>query len=314
MKKKTLGLAAAAGVLAGGAVIGYKKAMEYFFNMALERETKHFKVRAEEEGAYSEVVLTGEAKMLSFPCEHVYTTSFDGLKLHGRLYRQEGAQRTMILVHGWRGGWNYDFCLGGPWLHDEGYNLLVIDQRAQGESEGEYMTMGLCERKDCHTWLRWLEENTDLTNVPVYFMGISMGASTVLMACGQPMPSYVKGIIADCGYATPYDMFYHYGRKQFHIPRPVMDLFNKYCIRRAGINLKRYSTLDAMETNETPVLFVHGKGDTFVPMEMTVAAYEACKAPKKLLLVDDAPHAMSFLFGTEAYIETAHAFFAECEA
>ncbi|MBR4020505.1 MAG: alpha/beta hydrolase, partial [Firmicutes bacterium] len=86
------------------------------------------------------------------------------------------------------------------------------------------------------------------------------------------------------------------------------------CSRRAGINLKRYSTLDAMETNETPVLFVHGKGDTFVPMEMTVAAYEACKAPKKLLLVDDAPHAMSFLFGTEAYIETAHAFFAECEA
>ncbi len=313
MKKRTLGLAAA-GALAGGAAYGYNKAMKYFFNMALERETKHFKVRAEEEGPYSEVVLTGEAKMLTWPCEHVYTTSYDGLKLHGRLYKQEGAKRTVILVHGWRGGWNYDFCLGGPWLYDEGYNLLVIDQRAQGESEGEHMTMGIRERKDCHTWLKWLEENTDFTQLPVYFMGISMGASTVLMASGQPMPSYVKGIIADCGYTTPYDMFYHYGRKAFHIPAPVMSLFNKYCIKHAGIDLKGYSTLEAMKSNELPVFFVHGKGDTFVPMEMTVAAYEACKAPKQLLLVDDAPHAMSFLYGTEEYIGKALAFFDECEA
>lgn len=314
MKKSTLTGLAVAGVLAGGVAYGYKKAMEYFFNMALERETKHFKVRAEEEGPYSEIVLTGEGKMLRFPCEHVYTTSFDGLKLHGRLYKQEGAKRTVILVHGWRGGWNYDFCLGGPWLHDEGYNLLVIDQRAQGESEGDYMTMGLYERKDCHTWLAWLEEHTDLTEVPVYFMGISMGASTVLMAAGDPMPSYVKGIIADCGYTTPYDMFYHYGKRAFHIPMPVVELFRKYCIKHAGIDLKGYSTIEAMKTNETPIFFVHGKGDRFVPMEMTVAAYEACKAKKELLLVDDAPHAMSFLFGTEEYTTKALAFFDECEA
>lgn len=314
MKKSTATGLAVAGILTGGAVYGYKKTMEYFFNMALERETKHFKVRAEEEGPYSEIVLTGEGKMLSFPCEHVYTKSFDGLKLHARLYKQDGAKRTVILVHGWRGGWNYDFCLGGPWLHDEGYNLLVIDQRAQGESEGQHMTMGILERKDCHTWLKWLEEHTDLTEVPVYFMGISMGASTVLMATGDPMPSYVKGIIADCGYTTPYDMFYHYGHSHFHIPMPVMDVFNKHCIKTAGIDLKSYSTLEAMKTNETPIFFVHGKGDTFVPMEMTMETYEACKAPKQLLLVDDAPHAMSFLFGTEEYTTKALAFFDECEA
>ena len=314
MKKQLFTIGAAAGAIATGAAVGYKKAMKYFFNMALERETEHFKVRAEEEGKYSEVVLAGEAKMLSYPCEHVYTTSFDGLKLHGRLYRQEGAERTMVLVHGWRGGWNYDFCMGGPWLYEEGYNLLVIDQRAQGDSEGELMTMGLLERKDCHTWLKWLEEHTDCTSVPVYFMGISMGCTTVLMAAGEPMPAYVKGIIADCGYTTPYDMFYHYGHKAFHIPKAVMNLFNQYCIRHAGIDLKSYSTVEAMETCQTPIFFVHGKGDTFVPMEMTLEAYNACNGPKRLMLVEDAPHAMSFLFGQEDYIRNAHAFFAECEA
>ncbi len=314
MKKQLFTLGALAAV-AGGAAYGYNKAMKFFLNMALERETKHFKVRAEEEGEYQDIVLCGEAKMLTWPCEHVYTTSFDGLKLHGRFYKQEGAKRTMVLVHGWRGGWNYDFCLGGPWLYDEGYNLLVIDQRAQGDSEGEYMSMGINERKDCHTWLQWLEENTDATEVPVYFMGISMGASTVLMAAGEPMPSYVKGIIADCGYTTPYDMLFHYGHRAYHIPEfPVMRLFNQHCIKHAGVDLKGYSTLEAMKHNQVPVFFVHGKGDTFVPCEMTIEAYNACKAPKRLLLVEDAPHAMSFLYGTEAYTENAHAFFAECEA
>ena len=315
MKKSTWGLVAATGVLAGGAALGYKKAMEYFFNMALERETKHFKVRVAEEGKYSEVVLTGEGKMRSFPCEDVYTTSFDGLKLHGRLYKQEGAKRTVILVHGWRGGWDYDFCLGGPWIHDEGYNMLVIDQRAQGDSEGEHMAMGILERKDCHTWLRYLEEYTDFTELPVYFMGISMGASTVLMAAGEPMPSYVKGIIADSGFTTPYEMFCHYGKRRFHLPEfPVMRMFRSYCIKYAGIDLFAYSTLDAMETNDVPVFFVHGKADRFVPMEMTVEAYEACKAPKKLFLAEEATHGMSFLYQTEEYIAKALAFFDECEA
>lgn len=314
MKKTILGIGAA-GVLAGGAAFAYKKMMKFFFNMALERETKSFRVRAEEHGPYRDIILEGENKMLSWPCEHVYTTSFDGLKLHGRYYHQENAKRTMVLVHGWRGGWNYDFCLGGPWLYEEGYNLLVIDQRAQGESEGAYMSMGLYERRDCHTWLKWLEENTDATKLPVYFMGISMGATTVLMASGEELPSYVKGIIADCGYTTPYDMLFNYGHKAYHIPEfPIMRMFNQYCIKHAGVDLNGYSTLDAMEVNSVPVFFVHGKGDTFVPCEMTIENYEACQSPKKLLLVEEAPHAMSFLYDRDSYVKEAFAFFEECEA
>lgn len=313
MKKMLMGLAAAC-TLAGGAALTYKKVMKFFFNMALERETKSFKVRAEENGPYRDIIMEGEAKLEGWPCEHVYTTSFDGLRLHGRLYRQEGAKRTMVLVHGWRGGWNYDFCLGGPWLYEEGYNLLVIDQRSQGESEGEYMTMGIHERKDCHTWLKWLEEHTDCTEIPVYFMGISMGATTVLMAAGEKLPNYIKGIIADCGYTTPYDMLFNYGHKTYRIPDfPLMRMFNQYCIKHAGVDLKGYSTLEAMETVEVPIFFIHGKGDTFVPCEMTIENYQACRAPKRLLLVEEAPHAMSFLFDRESYVREAHAFFAECE-
>jgi len=315
MKKQLLTIGAAAGALAAGTTLAYKKIMKFFFNLALERETKYFKSKGEESGKYQEVVLAGEVKMESIPWEHVYTTSFDGLKLHGRYYKQEGAERTFVLVPGWRGGWNYEFCLGGPWLYEEGCNLLVIDQRAQGDSEGEIMTMGLCERKDCHSWLKWLEENTDATKVPVYFMGISMGATTVLMAAGDALPSYVKGIIADCGYTTPYDMLFHYGHRVYHIPEvPLMKMFNQYCKKHAGIDLKAYSTLDAMETATVPIFFVHGKEDKFVPMEMTIEAYNAYNGPKRLFLVEDAPHGMSFLFDTEGYIAGAHAFFAECEA
>lgn len=294
-------------------VFAYRKAMKIFFNMALERETKYFRTRSGEYGPHRETILAGEEKLENWPCDRVTTTSFDGLTLHGRFYRQDGAARTMVLIHGWRGGWNYDFALGGPWLYEEGYNLLIVDQRAQGESEGAYMGMGILERKDCLAWLNWLAEHED-THMPVYLMGVSMGASTVLMAAGEKLPDFVKGVIADCGFTTPYAMLYNYGHKAYHIPDfPLMRLFNRYCIKHAGVDLKGYSTLDAMKTVEVPVLFIHGKGDTFVPCEMTVENYNACTSPKRLLLVEGADHGMSFLADRETYVKTAAEFFAACE-
>ena len=262
---------------------------------------------------YAEMIRQNVESVKELHFQRIFIEAKDGITLAGKYYHVKDQAPLIVFFHGYRSGALRDGNGILLYARKMGYNARLVDQRGHGKSGGKTITFGIKERYDCLDWIRYANRRFG-EHTQIILAGISMGASTVLMATGDPMPSYVKGIIADCGYTTPYDMFYHYGHSHFHIPMPVMDVFNKHCIKTAGIDLKSYSTLEAMATNETPIFFVHGKGDTFVPMEMTMANYEACKAPKQLLLVDDAPHAMSFLFGTEEYTEKALAFFDECEA
>ena len=85
----------------------------------------------------------------------------------------------------------------------------------------------------------------------------------------------------------------------------VGDFYARMC---AGFSLTDYSTLAALSANETPVLFIHGTADDFVPPFMTLANYEACHAPKELLLVNGARHAMSFYTDEARYRHAVTAF------
>ena len=100
-----------------------------------------------------------------------------------------------------------------------------------------------------------------------------------------------------------------------HIPyallRPDVD---RACMKRIAEKGENYSTLRAMEVNQRPILFIHGKEDSFVPVEMTMANYEACKAPKSLLIVEDADHAMSYYVHPEIYFPAVEKFLSEQDA
>lgn len=234
-------------------------------------------------------------------CEKVEIKSRDGLRLAGYYLEAEGPKRIVALFHGWRGSWRHDFGACLQWLYEEGTSLLLVEQRAQGESDGRYMGFGILERQDCYAWLDWLGRRNP-KRLPVYLYGVSMGAATVLMAAGEDLPEDVKGVIADCGFTSPYEMVYRFGRNNFRLPEhPLMDQLDWLFQRRAGYGLKEYSAPEAMKQCRAPVLFIHGKADTFVPYEMTVRNYEACRGWKKLLLVEGADHCMSFLKDREAY-------------
>lgn len=77
-----------------------------------------------------------------------------------------------------------------------------MDQRAHGDSEGHTITFGVRERMDCLLWCRYAVEHFG-TDCEIWLNGVSMGASTVLMASNLPLPPQVKGIIADCPYDSP---------------------------------------------------------------------------------------------------------------
>ena len=229
------------------------------------------------------------------------TEGYDYAKLVGHWFPCAEPKRIILAVHGWRSFWWRDF---GPianfWVQN-GCSVLYIEQRAQGDSEGDYIGFGMLERYDCLDWLQWLNENGG-KELPIYLAGLSMGATTVLMTSDQALPKNVRGIMADCGFTSPAAIWHKFKDENLHLHNPAIDqLADRYCNRKTGMHPGSYSTVDALKNSRVPVLLIHGEADRFVPVEMTLENYAACTAPKELLLVPNAGHAMSYVTAREEY-------------
>lgn len=236
--------------------------------------------------------------------EIVEITARDGISLTGHWISQENAKRVIIAMHGWRSSWGNDFGMISDFWAKSGCSVLYAEQRGQGLSGGAYMGFGPIERYDCLNWIRWVTERCG-ADVPIYLAGVSMGAATVLMASGLELPQNVHGIMADCGFTSPMDIWRHVAKDNLHLSfRLGGRIAGAMYSRKTKEDAADYSTLEALQQNTIPVLLIHGSDDHFVPVEMTYANYEVCRAPKKLLIVPGADHAMSYYVDPVAY-ETA---------
>ena len=239
----------------------------------------------------------GRALYDSLPYEDLYLTSFDGLRLHARFYKNGDGRRTLLLSHGFRSSGRGDFAAVLPLYYETlGCSLLVLDHRAHGESEGRYITYGIRERFDVRDWAWYLTDRAG-GDVQIVLDGISMGATAVLMACGTELPDTVTGVIADCGFTSPWDIFSHILHGTFHLGDfPILYLVGHMARRRAHFGFREATTVRAVENWTKPALFIHGTADDFVPPAMTEAAYAACPAADKtLILVEGAMHGCSYL-------------------
>ena len=253
-----------------------------------------------------------EAERLeSTPCEPVEITADDGIKLVGHFRKCKNAKRLIIAMHGWRSSWGKDFGIVSDFLYDSGCSVLYAEQRGQNNSGGDYMGFGLTERFDCLCWIRWIRER-NIKKIPVYLYGISMGAATVLMAsgAGEELVPDIHGIIADCGYTSPHAVWKHVAENNLHVLYTgwISSIADEMCKRKISFGSKDYSCTEALAKCQVPVLFIHGTDDTFVPIDMTYENYKACTAPKRLLVVPGAGHAMSYVTDRKLYEQTLRQF------
>ena len=246
---------------------------------------------------------------LDIPYEDVQTVSRDGLRLHAKLYAAVDPKAPVqIMFHGYKSTAERDFCGGLRVAREKGYNVILVDQRAHGKSEGKYLTFGIKERFDCLSWIDFamLRFGSD---AKIVLYGISMGAATVLMAAGENLPDNVKGIVADCGYSSPKGIICSVLRAH-HCPAfPIYPLARLGARIFAGFDLEETSAAQAMDKCLTPVLFVHGGDDRFVPCSMSEENYRRCKAEnKRILIVPGAGHGMSYMLDKPAYLKNLDEF------
>lgn len=231
----------------------------------------------------------------------------DGKKLVGHWIPAEKPKRIIIAMHGWRSGWYRDFGMVYKTWEENGCSVLYTEQRGQNESDGSYMGFGLAERYDCQSWAYWASENIS-SEIPIYLAGVSMGATTVLLASELLLPSNVKGVMADCGFTSPDAIWKHIAKNNLHIKYKLKSIFADEIYKHVTEEDSRYSTADALQNTKLPVMLVHGADDHFVPVEMTIENYRACKSEKELLIVPGADHGMSYFLAKDQYEEMAKGF------
>lgn len=256
---------------------------------------------------FEEKILKGIDFILQHSYEEVYVTSFDGLKLYGRYFHTADGAPLMIFMHGYHGRAYRDG--NGAFILSKrrGYNVLMVDQRAHGRSEGKVITFGVKERYDCLQWIYFARERFG-ENTPIVLAGISMGAATVMMTAGLKLPDNVKGIIADCGYTSPKEIIATVIKRR---KLSVKLLYPLVCLSAkvyGKVDIEEVSCVDAMKQSKAPMLFIHGDGDTFVPHRMSQACYEACITEKDILIVKDAAHGLSHCVDSVAYGNAVNAF------
>lgn len=242
--------------------------------------------------------------------ERVTITSRDGLSICGHyLPAQSPSARCALLIHGYRGTSGREEM---GWLsrvyHRMGFNVLMPDNRAHGESDGQYLGMGWLDRDDCTLWIEYLTK-TQGPDAQILLHGVSMGAAAAIMAFSGRLPAAVRGVVADSGFSCLYDVLKLKARRSLRIPvGPLMsaaDLWNRL---RHGYSFRQVSPVEAIKAISVPVLLIHGAEDALVPAEMAQILYEAAPAEKELWLVPDAGHAEVYAVDPEGYEKKLRAF------
>lgn len=238
--------------------------------------------------------------------------SKDRLRLYARILECEAPKGVILLMHGYHSSAIHDFSCAIEYYHNMGYILVMPDQRAHGDSDGKYITFGIKEKYDCRLWTEYIVKKYE--GLPILLDGISMGASTVMLASGIGLPDAVCGIIADCGYSHPLDICSHVLKNRMGIPPAiVLPIAKRIAMHRAGVDFEDGDVTRALVRNTKPLLIVHGEADTFVPSYMTDKnALFAKNCDLTVLKIPGADHGMSFLTDEVTVKNTLEHFLDKC--
>lgn len=281
----------------------------YFYNLALNPNTSKEVVFGKDDDSTEASANIEKSNWILDKAhyEDKNISAFDGLKLHAYEVKNPTNTHTWAMtIHGY-GSQGSKMERYAENFYNMGYNVLIPDLRAHGQSEGDYIGMGWDDRKDIMKWIDLILEEDPEAEIILH--GVSMGGATVMMTSGEDLPDNVKCIIEDCGYTSVWDEFSYQLKGLFNLPEvPVMQSASVVARFRAGYWLSDASSLNQLKKAKVPILFIHGDEDTFVPYYMLDEVYNAADVPKEKLIVNGAAHAKAEETNPELYWSTIDKF------
>ncbi len=239
--------------------------------------------------------------------EDIEIKSFDGLTLRGKYFECKKGEPVELLFHGYRGSAERDVSGGIERCFALERNVILIDHRASGASDGNIITFGIKERYDCLKWIDYTIERFG-KDVKIILSGVSMGAATVVMAAAEKLPENVVCALADCGYSSAKEIICKVMRDMKLPDKLVYPFARLGASIFAKFDLEETSPLQAVEKANIPIIFLHGTDDDFVPCEMSERLYERCTNKKAFVPIKGAAHGLAFPVDKDGYIKAVKEF------
>ena len=242
----------------------------------------------------------------SWKKEEVFLQSPFGYRIFGLYFPTQDSKRTVILSHG------ITYTLYGSVKYmkmfmDLGFNIFIYDNRYHGRSGGKNSTFGSYEKYDLKMITDWVESKIG-NGAIIGTHGESMGAAISLQHAA--IDPRVQFVIEDCSFNRLDTLLAHRLKKDYHIPRyPLLPMVELICKILAGMVINEVSPEDAVKRISSPILFIHGEEDNFVPKEMAEKLVaQKINGPKKLYVASNAGHAESFWTDPKEYAVVVYEF------
>ncbi|MCE5287556.1 MAG: alpha/beta hydrolase [Pelosinus sp.] len=250
--------------------------------------------------------------------QDVMLTSRYGYPLRGTyIPNPQPTDKTVVFLHGFTESRLSGLYYLGIYL-DAGFNLLLVDSRAHGESGGNSVTWGVYEKYDLDQWVNWLKERFPGGTIGVH--GVSMGAATALLHAELNEPSKkVSFYIADSAYSDLETLLnWELGRRKQSFGTWLPSQFILPYANAAAYLTDRFtfyqaSPLRALSSVTTPVLYIHGQDDRLIPVSMAYELYNATKGPRKISIFRQGGHADGVFQDWGGYNEIIQNFISEVE-
>lgn len=224
------------------------------------------------------------------------------LNLYGE-YFDFGAKKAVVIIPGRTENCVYSAYFAEPY-RAAGYNVLVIDNRSHGLSDGRVNSLGFKEYRDVEIWCRMLQDQYGIQDI--WLHGVCIGCSCSLFVCTDPnRPEAIRGMTADGMfknfYATTYNHFVERGKPTF----PILHGCMAWIHMLSGKSAIWDGPVKRIKQMQLPILMLHSRKDTYSEPAPAQALYDSCPSrDKKLVWFDEGAHSRVRLHNTERYDET----------
>lgn len=235
--------------------------------------------------------------------------SFDGYKLNCTMVSEDSSDRYVIISHGYTcnriGSVKYL-----NMYKRLGFNCIISDNRGCGKNDPAPITMGFYEARDLAAIIKDTRRRFG-ENIYLGLHGESMGAAMSLMQLGND--DNISFVVSDCSFADYDKLAKSVAKFKYHIPGFLIGRLSKYCKRTYGFGFDELRPYLSIEKTKTPICFIHGKEDRFIPPEHCKNLYESAAGYKEIHLFDNARHAQSYYTDRAAYEKIVADFISKIE-
>ncbi|MCY6482856.1 alpha/beta hydrolase [Clostridium aestuarii] len=267
----------------------------YFSNLVINPKIRDY------DSTYTKEIKTGKIIKENFEKlqnEILKIKSPYGYTLNAIFFPNNSSKKVIIFSHGITCNLNTSIKYMNIFLKRD-FNILIYDHRNHGKSEGKYTTFGYYEKYDLKTCVDWILNRIGHDAI-IGIHGESMGASTALQTCA--IDDRVAFYIADCPFSDLTEILKFRLKEEYKFLCcpiiPIASLFSKI---RTGMSFKDVSPIKSINNNNTPIFFIHGENDNYIPKEMSIDMYTIKTGPKKLYISPNADHAEAYLKNKKEY-------------